>query len=172
MANHPRSSMPTPAAIPTVVPRKPPYSLASSNLTNPAPVAALPYLVLALIPIPMMGFVFAGMGGLPTVPPALATPAPAAAEAQPPLLAPLSAPACRPSCVPPTEPLQPIEEAVAAPEWYAITCGHFVGVVDQFALSAMAISGVAHAARKAYTTQALALTAFNQALTWGGVQVA
>ncbi|KAJ7733216.1 hypothetical protein DFH07DRAFT_968062 [Mycena maculata] len=71
----------------------------------------------------------------------------------------------------PAEPLGPIEEADAAPEWYAITRGRFVGVVDQFALSAVAISGVAHAARKAYTTQRLALDAFNQALTWGGVQV-
>ncbi|KAJ7744431.1 hypothetical protein DFH07DRAFT_963656 [Mycena maculata] len=71
----------------------------------------------------------------------------------------------------PAEPLTPIEEDVAAPEWYAVTRGRFVGVVDQFALSAVAISGVAHAARKAYTTQSLALDAFNQALTWGGVQV-
>ncbi|KAJ7021242.1 hypothetical protein C8F04DRAFT_1195722 [Mycena alexandri] len=73
--------------------------------------------------------------------------------------------------VTPTEPLGPIEEEVAAPEWYAITRGRFVGVVDQYALSAVAISGVAHGARKAYTTQHLALAAFNQALTWGGVQV-
>ncbi|KAJ7940753.1 hypothetical protein B0H13DRAFT_2299717 [Mycena leptocephala] len=72
----------------------------------------------------------------------------------------------------PPEPLAPIEEEVPAPEWYAITRGRFVGVVDQFALSAVAISGVAHGARKAYTTQALALDAFNKALTWGGVQVA
>ncbi|KAJ7197988.1 hypothetical protein GGX14DRAFT_573830 [Mycena pura] len=71
----------------------------------------------------------------------------------------------------PTEPLAPIEEADLAPEWYAITRGRFVGVVDQYALSAVAISGVAHGARKAYTTQGLALSAFNQALTWGGVQV-
>ncbi|KAJ7086891.1 hypothetical protein B0H15DRAFT_950398 [Mycena belliarum] len=74
--------------------------------------------------------------------------------------------------VTPTEPLTPVEEEVPAPEWYAITHGRFVGVVDQFALSAVAITGVGNAARKAYTTQALALTAFNKALTWGGVQVA
>ncbi|KAJ7226778.1 hypothetical protein GGX14DRAFT_417350, partial [Mycena pura] len=74
--------------------------------------------------------------------------------------------------VTPTEPLGPIDEPVPAPEWYAITCGRFVGVVNQFALSAVAISGVAHSARKAYATQNLALDAFNQALTWGGVQVA
>ncbi|KAJ6542991.1 hypothetical protein B0H19DRAFT_1077014 [Mycena capillaripes] len=74
--------------------------------------------------------------------------------------------------VTPTQPLEAIKEPVPAPEWYAITRGRFVGVVDQFALSAVAISGVAHAARKAYTTQGLTLAAFNQALTWGGVQVA
>ncbi|KAJ7665347.1 hypothetical protein DFH06DRAFT_1127671 [Mycena polygramma] len=74
--------------------------------------------------------------------------------------------------VTPPEPLAAIEEEVPAPEWYAITRGRFVGVVDQFALSHVAISGVAHGARKAYTTQGLALAAFNQALTWGGVQVA
>ncbi|KAJ7606767.1 hypothetical protein DFH06DRAFT_1347907 [Mycena polygramma] len=73
--------------------------------------------------------------------------------------------------VTPSEPLGPIDETVPAPEWYAITRGRFVGVVDH-ALSAVAISGVAHAARKAYTTQALALDAFNKALTWGGVTVA
>jgi hypothetical protein len=33
--------------------------------------------------------------------------------------------------VPPTQPLQPVEEAVPAPEWYAITRGRFVGVVNQ-----------------------------------------
>ncbi|KAJ7716565.1 hypothetical protein B0H16DRAFT_1741228 [Mycena metata] len=71
----------------------------------------------------------------------------------------------------PAQPLQPVEEEVPAPEWYAITRGRFVGVVNQFALSAMAISGVGHNASKAYPSQALALTAFNQALTWGGVQV-
>jgi hypothetical protein len=31
----------------------------------------------------------------------------------------------------PSEPLQPIEEEVPAPEWYAITRGRFVGVVNQ-----------------------------------------
>jgi hypothetical protein len=39
------------------------------------------------------------------------------------------------------------------------------------ALSDVAITGVGASARKAYTTQALALEAFNQALVWGGVQV-
>ncbi|KAJ7121207.1 hypothetical protein C8R46DRAFT_1050693 [Mycena filopes] len=69
----------------------------------------------------------------------------------------------------PTQALAPVEENVPAPEWYAITCGRFVGVVDQYALSDLAISGVGSAARKAYTTQGLALDAFNRALTWGGI---
>ncbi|KAJ7036486.1 hypothetical protein C8F04DRAFT_1258051 [Mycena alexandri] len=73
--------------------------------------------------------------------------------------------------VPPTQALEPIDEVVPAAEWYAITRGRFIGVVNQFALAALAISGVAHNANKAYTTQVLALNAFNQALTWGGVQV-
>ncbi|KAJ7675038.1 hypothetical protein B0H17DRAFT_1207901 [Mycena rosella] len=73
--------------------------------------------------------------------------------------------------VTPTEALVAINESVAAPKWYAITCGRFVSVVDQFAPSTMTISGVAHGVRKAYTTQGLVLDAFNQALTWGGVQV-
>ncbi|KAJ7046291.1 hypothetical protein C8F04DRAFT_1248540 [Mycena alexandri] len=72
----------------------------------------------------------------------------------------------------PTEALLPIEEEVPAAEWYAITRGRFVGVVDQFALGEVAIAGVAGSARKSYTTQGLALNAFNRALTWGGVQVA
>ncbi|KAJ7020705.1 hypothetical protein C8F04DRAFT_1274621 [Mycena alexandri] len=74
--------------------------------------------------------------------------------------------------VAPSQPLAPIVEAIPAAEWYAITRGRFVGVVDQFALIAVAISGVAHNANKAYATQALALNAFNKALTWGGVQIA
>ncbi|KAJ7678249.1 hypothetical protein DFH06DRAFT_1317027 [Mycena polygramma] len=74
--------------------------------------------------------------------------------------------------VAPNQALDPIEEETPAPEWYAITRGRFVGVVDQHALSAVAISGVAHSRHKAYTTQREALDAFNRALEWGGVSVA
>ncbi|KAK7028485.1 hypothetical protein R3P38DRAFT_3190081 [Favolaschia claudopus] len=70
----------------------------------------------------------------------------------------------------PEQALEAIPEETPAPEWYAITRGRFVGVVDD-ALCDYAITGVAHAARKAYDTQEQALTAFNKALTWGGVQV-
>ncbi|KAK7031311.1 hypothetical protein R3P38DRAFT_2773876 [Favolaschia claudopus] len=70
------------------------------------------------------------------------------------------------SCVP-TQPLEAIPEDTPAPEWYAITKGRFVGVVDQYALCDFASTGVAHAARKAYDNQQQALTAFNKALTWG-----
>ncbi|KAJ7084880.1 hypothetical protein B0H15DRAFT_951365 [Mycena belliarum] len=128
-----------------------------------------------------------------TAPAASASPAPATAEGGP---APAPAPAARTPAgaglpaplvallrtegpylanevysVTPPQPLQAIAEPVPCPEWYAITRGRFVGVVDQYALSAIAISGVAHSARKAYTSQSLALDAFNQALVWGGVQV-
>ncbi|KAJ6552544.1 hypothetical protein B0H10DRAFT_2202041 [Mycena sp. CBHHK59/15] len=69
----------------------------------------------------------------------------------------------------PSQPLEPSEEAVPAPEWYVITRGCFVGV-SQHALSDVPITGIGASARKAYTTQALALEAFNQVLVWGGVQ--
>ncbi|KAK7046801.1 hypothetical protein R3P38DRAFT_2765559 [Favolaschia claudopus] len=71
----------------------------------------------------------------------------------------------------PSDPLLAIEEETPAPEWYAIMRGRFVGVVDQYLLSDFAITGVARGARKAYDTQANALRAFNQALTWGGVEI-
>ncbi|KAJ6487671.1 hypothetical protein C8R45DRAFT_1097567 [Mycena sanguinolenta] len=105
------------------------------------------------------------------------TPSPAGAGLPAPLIAPLRGAdgpflANEVFGVPPSEPLAAVEETVAAPEWYAITHGRFVGVVDQFALSTVAITGIAHSARKAYTTQALALDAFNRALTLGSVQVA
>ncbi|KAJ7106128.1 hypothetical protein C8R43DRAFT_1140618 [Mycena crocata] len=63
------------------------------------------------------------------------------------------------------------KEDVSMDGWYVIMCGCFVGVVDQFALADIAITGVGHSACKAYTTQQLALKAFNKALKWGGVQV-
>ncbi|KAJ7741969.1 hypothetical protein DFH07DRAFT_964748 [Mycena maculata] len=66
----------------------------------------------------------------------------------------------------PAEPLGPIKEDVAAPE-----CKLSLRVASSASSINFAISGVAHAARKVYTTQGLALDAFNQALTWGGVQV-
>ncbi|KAK7033888.1 hypothetical protein R3P38DRAFT_2773193 [Favolaschia claudopus] len=72
---------------------------------------------------------------------------------------------------PPTQPLAAVEEDFPSTEWYAITRGRFVGVVDQYALADFAISGVAHYARKAYPTQAEAVSAFNKTLVWEGVQV-
>ncbi|KAJ7122480.1 hypothetical protein C8R46DRAFT_1050554 [Mycena filopes] len=71
----------------------------------------------------------------------------------------------------PAEPLEAVDEEEPASEWYAITRGRFVGVVDQYALTDVAISGVGHSARKGYSTQGEALRAFNRVLTWGGVQV-
>ncbi|KAJ7180033.1 hypothetical protein C8R43DRAFT_941763 [Mycena crocata] len=72
----------------------------------------------------------------------------------------------------PLAPLEAIEEDSPAPEWYAIIRGRFVGVVDEFALTEVAIRGVTHCTRKTYTTQAEALRAFNSALRWGGVEIA
>ncbi|KAK6977072.1 hypothetical protein R3P38DRAFT_3237869 [Favolaschia claudopus] len=66
--------------------------------------------------------------------------------------------------VAPAECLAAVEEEDRAPEWYSITRGRFVGVVDQHALSELAISGIAGGARKAYEPQAQALPAFNKAL--------
>ncbi|KAK7032026.1 hypothetical protein R3P38DRAFT_2774473 [Favolaschia claudopus] len=71
----------------------------------------------------------------------------------------------------PQEALAPVDEEVRAPEWYSITRGRFVGVVDQYALSELAITGVAGGARKSYESQAQALAAFNKALAWGIVQI-
>ncbi|KAJ7073294.1 hypothetical protein B0H15DRAFT_957361 [Mycena belliarum] len=166
-----------------------------------APPFAFSYaIVIPLMTMPMVAGVLPAFQVLPaapiTVPVPVPVPAPAPAPAVAASVAP-SAPAPRTSSsaglpapliallrtegpfranevysVTPSEALVPVEEVVPAPEWYAITRGRFVGVVDQFALSAVAISGVAHSARKAYTTQSLALDAFNQALTWGGVQIA
>ncbi|KAK7031321.1 hypothetical protein R3P38DRAFT_3187035 [Favolaschia claudopus] len=73
--------------------------------------------------------------------------------------------------VAPAEALAPVDEEVRAPEWYCITRGRFVGVVDHHALSDLAISGVAGGARKAFESQAQALSAFNKALALGIVHV-
>ncbi|KAK6984032.1 hypothetical protein R3P38DRAFT_3232844 [Favolaschia claudopus] len=59
------------------------------------------------------------------------------------------------------------EEATPSPEWYAVTRGRFVGVLNHYALSDLAITGVGSGARKAYPTQGEALQAFNDALHWG-----
>ncbi|KAJ7909706.1 hypothetical protein B0H13DRAFT_1877511 [Mycena leptocephala] len=77
----------------------------------------------------------------------------------------------RRGCIAPSQPLAAVPEDTPAPEWYAITRGRFVGIVDQYALSDAAITGMGASARKSYTTQQLALDAFNKALTWGGVSV-
>ncbi|KAJ6447462.1 hypothetical protein C8R47DRAFT_1231423 [Mycena vitilis] len=173
-------------------------SAPSPTLPLAAPMAAYPaplMMAVMLVPFPIMGAAFTLPSAMypaaaaPTSAPSVA-PAPEAAPAK-------SAPAAPPAAAPPAPaapaprnpgaglpaplvallrdeagPFLANQEEVAAPEWYAITRGRFVGVVDQYALSAVAISGVGHGARKAYTTQGLALDAFNRALEWGGVQVA
>ncbi|KAJ6455646.1 hypothetical protein C8R47DRAFT_1228143 [Mycena vitilis] len=160
-----------------------PFPIMGAAFTLPSamyPAAAAPTSAPSVAPAPEA----APAKSAPAAPPAAAPPAPAAPAPRNPgagLPAPLVALlrdeagpflANQVFSVTPPEPLTAIEEEVAAPEWYAITRGRFVGVVDQYALSAVAISGVGHGARKAYTTQGLALDAFNRALEWGGVQVA
>ncbi|KAJ7719394.1 hypothetical protein B0H16DRAFT_1474975 [Mycena metata] len=71
----------------------------------------------------------------------------------------------------PTAPLSPVEEITPAPEWYAITRGRFVGVIDQYAMAHWAIRGVSNCAHKSYTSQVFALDAFNKAIGWNGVEV-
>ncbi|KAJ7813181.1 hypothetical protein B0H13DRAFT_2382731 [Mycena leptocephala] len=73
--------------------------------------------------------------------------------------------------VPPTGPLSPVEEITPAPEWYCVTRGRFVGVMDQYAQAHYAIRSISNAAHKSYTSQAFALNAFNKVVGWGGVEV-
>ncbi|KAJ7447994.1 hypothetical protein FB451DRAFT_1411556 [Mycena latifolia] len=73
--------------------------------------------------------------------------------------------------VAPTGPLVPIDEPIPTPEWYCITCGHFVGVIDQYAMAHYGIHSISNTAHKSYTTQAYALDAFNKVVTWGGIEV-
>ncbi|KAJ7040100.1 hypothetical protein C8F04DRAFT_1254242 [Mycena alexandri] len=55
--------------------------------------------------------------------------------------------------------------------WYAITRGRFVGVTNVQALDAAATLRVSGAAHKGYSTQAVALRAFNAALENNAVDV-
>ncbi|KAJ7493729.1 hypothetical protein FB451DRAFT_1164600 [Mycena latifolia] len=73
--------------------------------------------------------------------------------------------------VAPTGPLAPIEEPIPAPEWYCITRGRFLGVIDQYAMAHFGIRNVSNAAHKSYTTQVYALEAFNKVVLWGGIEV-
>ncbi|KAJ6624328.1 hypothetical protein B0H10DRAFT_2212755 [Mycena sp. CBHHK59/15] len=73
----------------------------------------------------------------------------------------------------PAEALAPVEEDVPAPSGMRFSADvSSASSISSNALADLAISGVAHSARKSYTTQGDALHAFNQALEWGGVQVA
>ncbi|KAJ7690743.1 hypothetical protein B0H17DRAFT_1201573 [Mycena rosella] len=71
----------------------------------------------------------------------------------------------------PTGPLAAVDEPIPAPEWYCITRGCFVGVIDQFAQAHYAIRGISNTAHKAYSTQAIAINAFNKVVAWGGIEV-
>ncbi|KAJ7097099.1 hypothetical protein B0H15DRAFT_797819 [Mycena belliarum] len=74
----------------------------------------------------------------------------------------------------PTGPLLPIAEDATGeetPAWYCITRGHYVGVTLSNPLALAAVSGVGSSSMKGYKTQALALAAFNQMLSFQMVVV-
>ncbi|KAJ7029510.1 hypothetical protein C8F04DRAFT_1187723 [Mycena alexandri] len=176
-------------------------SRSQSSATNANALALAPAMALSsgfFVLMPVMGFAAPAqlLQALPAAPPAAPAPAAAAAAAPAPAaarLAPHPSRAGKPLgwelavltlcgrkgpflanevfSIAPPQPLEAVKEEVPAPEWYAITRGRFVGVVDQYALADVAVTGVSQNGRKAYTTQSQALDAFNKALTWGGVQV-
>ncbi|KAJ7918083.1 hypothetical protein B0H13DRAFT_2321739 [Mycena leptocephala] len=75
----------------------------------------------------------------------------------------------------PTAPLMPIAEdehtGGDAPSWYAITRGLYVSITLSNALAVNAVVGVRGSGMKGYTTQALALAAFNELLAYNMVAV-
>ncbi|KAJ7040219.1 hypothetical protein C8F04DRAFT_1253985 [Mycena alexandri] len=140
-------------------------SAANANANALALAPAMGFFV--LMPVPLMGFAAPAqlLQALPAAPPAAPTPT---APAGPAAAAP-AAPAARPApgaglpaalvallrdaegpffanevfSVAPPQPLEAVKEEVPAPEWYAITRGRFVGVVDQYALADVAVASVA-----------------------------
>ncbi|KAJ7138678.1 hypothetical protein C8R43DRAFT_955165 [Mycena crocata] len=149
-----------------------------SHRVNPAPAPANVFMPVGttMMCMPMMAFMVVPFPGCmpvstpisPTEPPAsvksepatvsLKTPPPMAKVAAPgaSLPAPLLALLCSEGpflanevySVAPAAPLEAVEEEETAPEWYALTRGWFVGVIDQYALSDVAISGVGGSVRK------------------------
>ncbi|KAJ7836465.1 hypothetical protein B0H14DRAFT_2589682 [Mycena olivaceomarginata] len=57
------------------------------------------------------------------------------------------------------------------PLWYCVTRGKHVGLTINNALAMAAVVGVSRSSMKSYKTQALALAAFNEMLTYNLVQV-
>jgi hypothetical protein len=50
-------------------------------------------------------------------------------------------------------------------KWYTITKGRYVGVTNNLAVTDTAVTRVSHALRAAYSSQAAAVAAFNQAVS-------
>lgn len=76
----------------------------------------------------------------------------------------------------PTGPLlliteDPVPAGEEGPKWYAITKGTYVGVHRSQALANNAVQGVSNSGMKGYTTQALAVAAFNEMLQYNLVVI-
>lgn len=75
----------------------------------------------------------------------------------------------------PTGPLVAVAEPPIAegeePLWYCVTRSKHVGLTINNALAMAAVVGVSRSSMKSYKTQALALAAFNEMLTYNLVQV-
>ncbi|KAJ7661880.1 hypothetical protein DFH06DRAFT_1325203 [Mycena polygramma] len=76
----------------------------------------------------------------------------------------------------PTGPMLPtaedeITDGEAAPTWYCITKGTYIGLTVSNPLAVNAVSGVSSSGMKGYKSQALALAAFNELLGYRMVAV-
>jgi hypothetical protein len=71
--------------------------------------------------------------------------------------------------------LAPVPEEAAAegeaPLWYCITRGKHIGVALHNTLALAAVVGVSRSSMKSYKTQALAVSVFNDMLTYNLIQV-
>ncbi|KAJ7903970.1 hypothetical protein B0H13DRAFT_2334984 [Mycena leptocephala] len=76
----------------------------------------------------------------------------------------------------PTAPLRMVaedelEEGAQGPTWYCITRGHYIGVTTSNALAINAVVGVSASTMKGHKTQAKAVQAFNELLSYNMVTV-
>ncbi|KAJ7909715.1 hypothetical protein B0H13DRAFT_2330064 [Mycena leptocephala] len=64
-----------------------------------------------------------------------------------------------------------LEEGTESPTWYCITRGHYIGVTTSNALAINAVVGVPTNTMKGHKTQAKAVAAFNELLSYHMVTV-
>ncbi|KAJ7837458.1 hypothetical protein B0H13DRAFT_2368129 [Mycena leptocephala] len=64
-----------------------------------------------------------------------------------------------------------LEEGAQGPTWYCITRGHYIGVTTSNALAINAVVGVSASTMKGHKTQAKAVHAFNELLSYNMVTV-